>query len=180
VLGAGKDLHVQRYLAHKKKITSLGPPQGPGHSPTVGSYDRAFSHERGNPVHMGVAGSCIRHTSACPCIVHCIPHSQSGPESGPDLSHFPSESVKKTRSRCPLPRSTAVEAMGAMALHPICDSSFTCEDYNAQYNTQYNRAHPWNPFPLRRAHPGPSPHDGGVSHHNGPPRVWRTTGVPRT
>jgi len=39
--------------------------------------------------------------------------------------------------------------MGAMALLPICDSSFTCEDYNAF------RAHPWSPFPLRRAHPGP-------------------------
>ena len=35
---------------------------------------------------------------------------------------------------------------------PICDRSFTCEDY-----TTY-RAHPWSPFPLRRAHPGPGPH----------------------
>jgi len=43
-------------------------------------------------------------------------------------------------------------AIGAMALLPICDSSFTCEDYNTF------RAHPWNPFPLRRAHPGPGPH----------------------
>ena len=42
--------------------------------------------------------------------------------------------------------------MGAMALLPICDSSFTCEDYNTY------RAHPWSPFPLRRAHPGPGPH----------------------
>jgi len=46
----------------------------------------------------------------------------------------------------------SVEAMGAMALPPICDSSFTCEDYNTY------RAHPWSPFPLRRAHPGPGLH----------------------
>ena len=45
-----------------------------------------------------------------------------------------------------------MEAMGAMALLPICDSSFTCEDYNTY------RAHPGSPFPLRRAHPGPGPH----------------------
>jgi hypothetical protein len=35
-----------------------------------------------------------------------------------------------------------VKAMGAMALPPICDNSFTCEDHNA-----------------RRAHPGPGPHN---------------------
>ena len=29
--------------------------------------------------------------------------------------------------------------------------SFTCEDYDKY------RAHPWNPVPLRRAHPGPGP-----------------------
>jgi len=45
-----------------------------------------------------------------------------------------------------------VKAMGAMALLPICDTSFTCEDYNTF------RAHPWSPFLLRRAHPGPGPH----------------------
>jgi len=48
-----------------------------------------------------------------------------------------------------------VEAMGAMVLLPICDTSFTCEDYNTY------RAHPWSPFPLRRARPGPSPHSNG-------------------
>ena len=37
-----------------------------------------------------------------------------------------------------------VEAMGAMALLPICDSSFTCENYNTY------RAHP-----CRHLHPGP-------------------------
>ena len=47
---------------------------------------------------------------------------------------------------------TPVDSMGAMALLPICDSSFTCEDYNTY------RAHPWSPFPLRRGHPGPGPH----------------------
>ena len=45
-----------------------------------------------------------------------------------------------------------VKAMGAMSLLPICDSLFTCEDYNTY------RAHPWSPFPLRRAHPVPGPH----------------------
>jgi len=39
-----------------------------------------------------------------------------------------------------------------MALRPICDSSFTCEDCNTY------RADPWSPFPLRRAHPEPGPH----------------------
>ena len=46
-----------------------------------------------------------------------------------------------------------LEATGAKALLPIGDSSFTCEDYNTY------RAHPWSPFPLRRAHPGPGPHN---------------------
>ena len=45
-----------------------------------------------------------------------------------------------------------IKATGAMALLPICDSSFTCEDYNIYW------AHPWSPCPLRRAHPGPGPH----------------------
>ena len=44
-----------------------------------------------------------------------------------------------------------VEAMGAMALLPICNSSFTCEDYSTY------RAHPWSSFFLRRAHPRPGP-----------------------
>ena len=55
--------------------------------------------------------------------------------------------------------------MGAMALLPICDSSFTCEDYNTY------RAHPWSSFPPRPwssfppstlgalfPRPGPGPH----------------------
>ena len=48
---------------------------------------------------------------------------------------------------------TCVKAMGAMALLSICDRSFTCEDYNTY------RAHPWSLSPLRRAHPGPGPHN---------------------
>ena len=39
-----------------------------------------------------------------------------------------------------------------VALLRICDSSFTCEDYNTY------RALPWSLFPPRRAHPGPGPH----------------------
>ena len=50
------------------------------------------------------------------------------------------------------PTPHTVKAMGAMTLLPICDSSFTCDNYNTY------RAHPWSPFPLRRAHPGPGPH----------------------
>ena len=34
---------------------------------------------------------------------------------------------------------------------PICDTSFTFEDYNTV------RAYPWSPFSLRRAYPGPGP-----------------------
>ena len=45
-----------------------------------------------------------------------------------------------------------VEATGAKALLAICDSRFTCEDYNTY------RAHPWRPFSLRRAHQGLGPH----------------------
>ena len=40
----------------------------------------------------------------------------------------------------------------AMALLPICDSPFTCEDYNTF------RAHSWSPSPLRRAYQGPGRH----------------------
>ena len=50
------------------------------------------------------------------------------------------------------PRDCPVKAVGAVALPAICDSSFTCEDYNPYM------AHPWSPFPLRRAHPGLGPH----------------------
>ena len=46
-----------------------------------------------------------------------------------------------------------VKAMGTMALLPICDSSFECEDDNTY------RAHPWSSFPLRRVHPGLGPHN---------------------
>ena len=59
-----------------------------------------------------------------------------------------------------------VEAIRAMALLPICDSSFMCEDYNAY------RAHPWSPFPQRRAHPGPGPYTReGVSGARGESRL---------
>ena len=42
---------VQGYLAHNKTPPPLGPPQGPRHRLTVGSYGGAFSYGRGNPVH---------------------------------------------------------------------------------------------------------------------------------
>jgi len=47
-------------------------------------------------------------------------------------------------ARVRLQKRGGVKAMGAMALLPICDTSFTCEDYNTYM------AHPWSPFPLRR------------------------------
>ena len=50
--------------------------------------------------------------------------------------------------------SQGVKAMGAMALLPTFDASFACDDQNTYM------AHPWCPFPLRRAHPGPGPHIG--------------------
>ena len=40
---------VQVCLAHKKLRAPLGSPQGPRHSPTVGSYAGAVSCERGTP-----------------------------------------------------------------------------------------------------------------------------------
>ena len=51
--------------------------------------------------------------------------------------------------------------MGVMALLPICESSFTSEDYNTC------RTHYWSPFPPRRAHPGPGPHS--LRHRGMPP-----------
>ena len=42
---------VQGFIAHKKHPSSLGPPQGPRHVPTVGSYGEAVSYERCDPVH---------------------------------------------------------------------------------------------------------------------------------
>ena len=45
-----------------------------------------------------------------------------------------------------------------MALLPICGRSFMCEDYNTY------RAHPWSPFPLRRAHSGPGAHSINFTH----------------
>jgi len=40
--------NVQGYLAHKNPAP-LGPPQGPRHSPSVGSKGAAFSYGRGAP-----------------------------------------------------------------------------------------------------------------------------------
>ena len=42
-------LSLQRYLAHKKTPTPLGPPEDQRHSPTVGSWGGAFFYERGSP-----------------------------------------------------------------------------------------------------------------------------------
>ena len=44
----------QGYLAHKKQPPSLGPPQGPKHSPTAGSQGKAVSYERGTPLELGI------------------------------------------------------------------------------------------------------------------------------
>ena len=44
---------LQGYLAHKNPPTPLGPPSGPRHSPTVGSYGEQVSLERG--AHVGRA-----------------------------------------------------------------------------------------------------------------------------
>ena len=47
---------LQGYLAHKKTPSPLGPPQGPRHSPTVGSQGGAVSCERSTPpLHTPVA-----------------------------------------------------------------------------------------------------------------------------
>jgi len=47
---------VQGYLAHTKPPPPLGPPEGPRHRPTVGSYGGGGSYERGTPV-----GAYSRH-----------------------------------------------------------------------------------------------------------------------
>ena len=43
-------LTVQGYLAHKNTPTPVGPPEGPRHMTSVGSYGAAVSYERGTPV----------------------------------------------------------------------------------------------------------------------------------
>ena len=47
-------LHLRRtphtQLRKRADIAPLGLPKGPRHGPTVGSYGKAFSHERGAPV----------------------------------------------------------------------------------------------------------------------------------
>jgi len=48
--GASGVLESEGYLAHKKPHPPLGPPKGPMHIPTVGSYGVAVSYERGTPV----------------------------------------------------------------------------------------------------------------------------------
>ena len=48
--GRDQDVPVQGYLVHTKPPFPLGPPYGPTHRPTVGSWGGAFSHERGTPV----------------------------------------------------------------------------------------------------------------------------------
>ena len=42
---------LQGYLAQKKAPSSLGPPQGSSHRPTVRSYLGALSNEQATPVH---------------------------------------------------------------------------------------------------------------------------------
>ena len=41
----GHPYNIQGYLAHKKTPTPLGHPQDPRHTPAVGSWGGAFSHE---------------------------------------------------------------------------------------------------------------------------------------
>jgi len=53
---------------------------------------------------------------------------------GPWILHF--RAIQELHLKSAVRHSTVVEAMGVIALLPICDSSFTCEDYNTY------RAHP--------------------------------------
>ena len=46
----GADDALQGHRAHKKPPPPLGPPQGPRHGATVGSFGVAVSYERGTPV----------------------------------------------------------------------------------------------------------------------------------
>ena len=56
---------VQGYLAHKKLRPPLGSPQGPGHSPTVGSWEENVSYERGTPVEGAFSARGALVFSAC-------------------------------------------------------------------------------------------------------------------
>ena len=75
---------IQGYLAHKKPPPPLGPPQGPMHRTTVGSYGGAVSYERGNQfpdirrrrspifrlwVIMDAGSSCERVEGEASCVV---------------------------------------------------------------------------------------------------------------
>ena len=57
---AGGSGALQGYLAHTKQPLSIGQPQDPRHSRTVGSWGGAFSYERGTPVHRAclIAATC--------------------------------------------------------------------------------------------------------------------------
>jgi len=60
-----------------------------------------------------------------------------------------SESLSlRWRVCCPARRPPRVHGSAP----PSCEERVTCEHDNTY------RAHPWSPFPLRRAHPGPGPH----------------------
>ena len=49
IFRGGLGLSLKGFLAHKKPPASLGPPYGLEHGPTVGSWEGAFSYERGIP-----------------------------------------------------------------------------------------------------------------------------------
>ena len=53
---------IRGFLAHKKTPTPLGPPQGPNHSPTVGTYRAAVCYEQGTPVHCQLEWFDIKST----------------------------------------------------------------------------------------------------------------------
>jgi len=50
---------LQGYLAHKKQPPPLGPPQGPGHFVTTGSWGGTVSYDRGIPVSLSWPGGQI-------------------------------------------------------------------------------------------------------------------------
>ena len=56
---------LQGYLADKNTTTPRGPPSGPRHRPTVGSYGTVFSYERATPVGLGFSPPETPGHAAC-------------------------------------------------------------------------------------------------------------------
>ena len=132
----------------------LGPPQGPRHSPTVGSYGVAGSYKRGTPVpfprRAGPQISSLR---------------RANPQSiGGGFASFRIQSwMRKVGLSTPTESARGLHPQRSFwrRLHPagrrwVPDSGLVPPSEAVPPSRAYS--YPWSPFPPRRARPGPGPH----------------------